>query len=68
MLDTVCSFTAVPDADLLDLDWWPLILAPTWKLTGADPTVLEALRDAFDAGAEVNPAYRDHANLISVSL
>ncbi|GAM47660.1 hypothetical protein NSK11_contig00058-0036 [Nocardia seriolae] len=42
-LDTVCSFTAVPDTDYLDLDWWPLVLVPTWKRTGADQTVLEAL-------------------------
>ncbi|MFE3756801.1 hypothetical protein ACFXO9_21075 [Nocardia tengchongensis] len=65
VLDTVCSFTAVPDTDYLDMNWWPLILASTWKLTGADPTALEALRQAFDGDAEVNPAYQDHANLIS---
>ncbi|MBB1159175.1 MULTISPECIES: hypothetical protein [Amycolatopsis] len=58
-LDELCSFTAVPERDYCDLDWWPGILKPAWKLTGADDRTLALLRRGFDGDEEVNPAYRD---------
>ncbi|WP_116206519.1 hypothetical protein [Amycolatopsis circi] len=59
-LDELCSFTAAPETDHLDLNWWPVTLKRVWKLAGADERTFALLQRGFDGDEEVNPAYRDY--------
>jgi hypothetical protein len=62
-LDEVCSFTALPEDDHLDLDW-----APSWLADAANATGLAELAHAVELATagrgEVNPDYRDHPDTI----
>ena len=64
VLDALCSFTLIPKADHLDLNWWPVVLKRAWALTGAGSEALAVLGSGFDGDEEVNPSYRDHPDTI----
>lgn len=63
-LDELCSFRSAPEADYLDLDWWPAVLVRSWEWAGVDARTLAVARRAFDGDDEVDSAYRDHPDTI----